>query len=55
MSYRQVPAALARVTADDVVRVARRILDPKREVIAVVRPPDPAAASALARGSKAGR
>jgi predicted Zn-dependent peptidase len=53
MSYRQIPAALARVTADDVARAARRVLDPKREVIAVVRPPDPA--SALVRGSKGGR
>ena len=47
MSYRHVPAALARVTAADVARAARRFLDPKRETIAVVRP-DPAPPSALA-------
>jgi zinc protease len=52
MSYRQVPAALARITADEVTRAARRFLDPKREVIAVVRPAD--APPALARGA-AGR
>jgi len=53
MSYRQVPAALARITPDDVARAARRVLDPKREVIAVVRPPEPL--SALARGAAGGR
>jgi predicted Zn-dependent peptidase len=54
MSYRQVPAALARITAYDVARAARRFVDPKREVIAVVRPPNPPP-SALARGSSGGR
>ena len=38
MSYRRVPAALARVTAADVNRAARRFIDPQRETIAVVRP-----------------
>ena len=47
MSYRQVPAALARVTAADVTRAARRFFDPQRETIAVVRP-----ATALARSSR---
>ena len=32
---------LSKVTADDVVRVARRIIDPRREVLAVVRPRAP--------------
>jgi zinc protease len=41
MSYRQVPAALARVTANDVSRAARRFIDPKRETIAMVRPEVP--------------
>jgi zinc protease len=52
MSYRQVPAALAGVTADQVARAARRFLDPQREVIAVVRPPDP---RPLARAASGGR
>jgi zinc protease len=40
-------AALAAVTPDDVARVARRLLDPRREIVAVVRPPAaPAAAKA---------
>jgi zinc protease len=34
---------LGRVTPADVARAARRILDPRREVLAVVRPRDPAA------------
>ncbi len=38
MTYRQLPATLARVTAPDVARAARRFIDPKRETIAVVRP-----------------
>jgi zinc protease len=37
-SYRGDVDDLGRVTADDVARVARRILDPRREVLAVVRP-----------------
>jgi zinc protease len=54
LSYRGAPAALARITAGDVARAAQAILDPKREVIAVVHPPS--AAPALARtSSKPGR
>ena len=52
MSYRHVPAALARVTAADVNRAARRFIDPKRETIAVVRPEPP---SAMARTSQGAR
>ncbi len=54
MSYRQVPATLARITADDVARAARRFLDPRREVIAVVRPPS-APAAPVVRKSAGGR
>jgi zinc protease len=54
MSYRQVPAMLARITADDVARAARRFLDPKREVIAVVRPPS-VPASPVVRNVAGGR
>jgi zinc protease len=54
MSYRQVPAALARVTADEVTRAARRLLDPKREVIAVVRPPESPASAGRAAAAKVG-
>ncbi len=54
MSYRQVPAALSRVTADEVTRAARRLLDPKREVIAVVRPPETPASVLRAAAAKAG-
>jgi predicted Zn-dependent peptidase len=54
MSYRQVPAALSRVTALEVTRAARRLLDPKREVIAVVRPPEPPASVVRAAAAKAG-
>jgi zinc protease len=51
MTYRQLPAALARVTAPDVARAARRFIDPKRETIAVVRP-DPLATSTVARAAR---
>jgi len=54
MSYRQVPAALSRVTAAEVTRAARRLLDPKREVIAVVRPPETPASVLRAAAAKAG-
>jgi len=57
MTYRQLPAALARVTAPDVARAARRFIDPKRETIAVVRPealPTSTVARA-ARGNKGAR
>jgi zinc protease len=50
MTYRQLPAALARVTATDVARAARRFIDPKRETIAVVRPDGPT--SAVARAAR---
>ena len=51
LAYRRNTAALASVVAPDVVRAARAVLDPKREVIAVVHPPS--AAPALARTSGA--
>ena len=50
MTYRQLPATLARVTAPDIARAARRFIDPKRETIAVVRP-DPRATSTVARAA----
>ena len=46
-AYRTYPAALARVTADDVARAARRVLDPQREIVAVVRPAGAATARAV--------
>jgi zinc protease len=49
LAYRQVPAALAHVAAADVARAAQVVLDPKREIIAVVHPPT--AVPALARTS----
>lgn len=39
LNYRERPSLLSRVGTADVLRAARRVLDPKREVIAVVRPP----------------
>lgn len=39
--YRADSEALSRVTADDVLRVARRVLDPKGEVLVIVRPREP--------------
>ncbi len=53
MSYRQVPPTLARVTANDVNRAARRFIDPKRETIAVVRPEVPGTMARAARGEAA--
>jgi hypothetical protein len=47
LSYRRNALALAQVAAPEVTRVARAVLDPKREVVAVVHPPS--AAPALAR------
>jgi zinc protease len=38
LTYRAAPDRLSRVTAADVARVARRVFDPQREAIAVVRP-----------------
>lgn len=49
LSYRAAPDRLARVTAADVARAARRWLDPQHEAIAVVRP-DPQRPQALAGG-----
>jgi zinc protease len=49
LSYRRMPAALARVATADVARAAQTVLDPKREIIAVVHPPS--AIPALARTS----
>jgi zinc protease len=45
-AYRRDVDALSRVTAADVTRAARRILDPRREVLAVVRPRHPDAPAA---------
>jgi len=39
-SYRSDVDELGKVTAADVARVARRIIDPRREIVAVVRPRD---------------
>jgi len=48
-AYRRAPAQLAAVTPDAVTRVARRLLDPRLEIVAVVRPPaEPVAKAALA-------
>jgi predicted Zn-dependent peptidase len=47
LSYRRAAVALARVAPADVTRAAQAVLDPRREVIAVVHPPT--AAPALAR------
>ena len=49
LAYRRVPAALAHVAAADVARAAQAVLDPRREIIAVVHPPT--AVPALARTS----
>ena len=38
-AHRRAAAALGAMTPDDVARVARRLLDPRREIVAVVRPP----------------
>jgi zinc protease len=51
LSYRRAAQAFARVAAADVARAAQAVLDPKREVIAVIHPPS--AAPALARTSGA--
>jgi zinc protease len=40
-SYRRDGEALARVGPSDVLRVARRVIDPRREVLVIVRPPPP--------------
>jgi len=54
LSYRRAATALASVGPADVARAAQAVLDPRREVIAVVHPPS--AAPALARSaSKTGK
>jgi zinc protease len=54
LSYRRASAALARVAAADVSRAARAALDPRREVVAVVRPANaPALAKTAAKPGKA--
>jgi zinc protease len=50
-TYRQAPAGLARVTPADVARAAQAIIDPKREIIAVIHPPSAAPALARAPGA----
>jgi zinc protease len=55
LAYRQTPAALARVTAADVARAAQAVIDPKRELIAVVHPPSAAPALARAPANRPGR
>jgi zinc protease len=41
-SYRRAGAALAEVQVADVLRVARRVIDPGREVLVIIRPEDQA-------------
>jgi len=55
-SYRQYGDNVMKVTVDDVARVARKYLDPRREVVTVVKPPaeSPGAARAAARSGRAG-
>jgi hypothetical protein len=52
-SYRRDVDGLSQVTTADVVRVARKIIDSRREVLAIVRPRDPGrpAASLIDRRS----
>jgi predicted Zn-dependent peptidase len=44
-SYRRAAAELGAVTPEALARVARRVLDPRLEIVAVVRPPAAAAPS----------
>jgi zinc protease len=55
-SYRQYGDNVMKVTIADVARVARKYLDPQREVTAVVKPPaeSPGAARAAARAIRGG-
>jgi zinc protease len=54
LSYRAGPERLAHVTAPDVVRAARRFLDPQHEAIAVVRPEErPARSESASRAAHA--
>ena len=48
--FRRYGDAINRITPADVQRVARKFIDPRREVIAVVRPPDDDPAVAKRRG-----
>jgi len=47
--YRRYAPAVLAVTADDVQRVARRFLDPRKSIIATVKPEEPAPALAKAK------
>jgi zinc protease len=54
-AYRQYTDSVMKVKVQDVVRVARKYLDPQREIAAVVRPSSPPAAStARAAAARAG-
>ncbi len=55
-SYRQYGDNVMKVTVTDVARTARKYLDPRREVMAVVKPPaeSPGAARAAARAGRVG-
>jgi zinc protease len=55
-AYRQYADSIMKVTAAEVARVARKYLDPDREVMAVVKPPaeSPGAARAAVRASNGG-
>ena len=50
--FRRYGEAIGRITPADVQRVARKFVDPRREVVAVVRPPDDDPAVARRRDSK---
>jgi zinc protease len=53
-TYRQYGDNIMKVKAADVARAARKYLDPQREIVAVVKPPEesPGAARAAARGPR---
>jgi zinc protease len=50
--FRRYDDAIGRITPADVHRVARKFVEPRREVVAVVRPPDDDAAVAKRSDSK---
>ena len=50
--FRRYGDAIGRITPADVQRVARKFVDPRREVVAVVRPPDEEPAIARRRDAK---
>ncbi len=52
--FRRYGDAIGRITPADVQRVARKFMDPRHEVIAVVRPPDDDPAVAKRRGDDKG-